>query len=146
MLARSAGLAGSRLAAAGIACRVDVRAGTFADVDADRIRQAVDNLVDNALRFAPGGSAIVLAAVADGAALDIEVRDAGPGFPDGFLPYAFERFRRPDTGRSRSDGGAGLGLALVQAIAAAHGGVATARNGPGGAVVALHLPGAVSPP
>ena len=147
LLARSAGLAGSRLATAGIACRIDIRAGTYADVDADRIRQAVDNLVDNALRFAPGGSAIVLAAVADGADLDIEVRDAGPGFPDGFLPYAFERFRRPDTGRSRSDGGAGLGLALVQAIAAAHGGVATARNGPGGgAVVALHLPGAVSPP
>ena len=55
VLARSAGLAGSRLAAAGIACRVDVRAGTYADVDADRIRQAVDNLVDNALRFAPAG-------------------------------------------------------------------------------------------
>ena len=54
LLARSAGLAGSRLAAAGIACRVDIRAGTYADVDADRIRQAVDNLVDNALRFAPG--------------------------------------------------------------------------------------------
>ena len=105
------------------------------------------NLVDNALRFAPGGSAIVLAAVADSADLDIEVRDAGPGLPDGFLPYAFERFRRPDTGRARSDGGAGLGLAIVQAIAMAHGGVATARNGPaGGAVVALHLPGTVSPP
>jgi two-component system, OmpR family, sensor kinase len=93
------------------------------------------------------GRRAVLAAVADGADLDIEARDAGPGFPDGFLPYAFERFRRPDTGRSRGDGGAGLGLALVQAIAMAHGGVATARNGPGGgAVVALHLPGAVSPP
>ena len=95
LLARSARLAGSRLAAAGIACRVDIRAGTYADVGADRIRQAVDNLVDNALRFAPGGSAIVLAAVADRADLDIEVRDAGPGLPDGFLPYAFERFRRP---------------------------------------------------
>ena len=54
VLAGSAGLAGSRLAAAGIACRVDIRAGTYADVDADRIRQAVDNLVDNALRFTPG--------------------------------------------------------------------------------------------
>jgi signal transduction histidine kinase len=147
VLARSAGLASSRLAAARIACRVEIRAGTYADVDADRIRQAVDDLVDNALRFAPGGSAIVLAAADDGADLHIEVRDAGPGFPDGFLPHAFERFRRPDTGRSRSDGGAGLGLAIVQAIAAAHGGVATARNGPGGgAVVAMHLPGAISPP
>ena len=122
LLARSAGLASSRLAAAGIACRVDIRAGICAYIDADRIRQAVDNLVDNALRFAPGGSAIVLAAVTDGADLDLKVRDSGPGFPDDFLPYAFERFRRPDTSRSRNDGGAGLGLALVQAIAAAHGG------------------------
>jgi signal transduction histidine kinase len=80
-----------------------------------------------------------------GTDLDIEVRDNGPGFPPGFLPHAFERFRRPDTGRSRDDGGAGLGLAIVQAIAAAHGGVATARNAPsGGAVVGLHLPHAAA--
>jgi two-component system OmpR family sensor kinase len=147
LLRRGAGLAGSRLTAAGVAVRVEVRPGTRADVDADRIRQAVDNLVDNALRFAPGGSVIVLAARAAGADLDIEVRDDGPGFPAGFLPHAFERFARPDSGRSRGDGGAGLGLAIVRAIAAAHGGVATARNKPdGGAVVTLRLPGAVDPP
>ena len=115
-------------------------------MDADRIRQAVDNLVGNALRFAPRGTVIVLAARAAGTDLDIEVRDEGPGFPAGFLPHAFERFARPDTGRSRGDGGAGLGLAIVRAIAAAHGGVATAANRPGGgAVVRLHLPGAVEP-
>ena len=81
LLASSAELAASRLAAAGVTCRVDAQPGTYADLDADRIRQAVDNLVDNALRFAPGGSVIVLAARADGADLDIEVRDDGPGFP-----------------------------------------------------------------
>jgi signal transduction histidine kinase len=146
MLESSAEHAASRLAAADVTCRVDARPGMYADVDADRIRQAVDNLVDNALRFAPGGSAIVLAARADGTELDIEVCDDGPGFPADFLPHAFERFRRPDSGRSRGDGGAGLGLAIVRAIAAAHGGAATAGNGPGGgAVVRLHLPGAVSP-
>jgi signal transduction histidine kinase len=143
LLGHSAELAGSRLTAAGLTCRVDVRPGTCADVDADRIRQAVDNLVDNALRFAPDGSVIVLAARAAGADLDIEVRDDGPGFPASFLPHAFERFARPDSGRSRGDGGAGLGLAIVRAIAAAHGGVATAGNKPGGgAVVRLRLPGA----
>ena len=147
LLARSAELAASRLAAAGVTCRVDAQPGTNADVDADRIRQAVDNLVDNALRFAPIGSVIVLAARADGADLDLEVRDDGPGFPAGFLPYAFERFRRPDSGRSRGDGGAGLGLAIVRAIVAAHGGVATASNRPdGGAVIRLHLPGAIGLP
>jgi hypothetical protein len=146
LLARSAGLAGSGLAAAGLSCRVDVPPGTCADVDPDRIRQAVDNLLGNALRFAPRGSVIVLAARAAGPDLDIEVSDDGPGFPAGFLPRAFERFARPDSGRSRDDGGAGLGLAIVRAIAAAHGGFATAGNKPGGgAVVRLHLPGAAGP-
>jgi len=77
--------------------------------------------------------------------LVIEVRDSGPGLPAEFLPHAFERFRRPDSGRSRSDGGAGLGLAIVQAIALAHGGRASVRNNPGGgAVVRLDLPAAAS--
>jgi signal transduction histidine kinase len=147
LLARSAGLAGSRLAAAGLSCRVDVPPGTCADVDPDRIRQAVDNLIGNALRFAPRGSVVVLAARATGRGLDIAVSDDGPGFPAGFLPHAFERFARPDSGRSRGDGGAGLGLAIVRAVAAAHGGVATAGNkAGGGAVVRLHVPGAVGPP
>ena len=143
LLARSAELAGPRLAEAGLTCRVDAPAELRARIDPDWISQAVDNLLGNALRFAPRGSVIVLAAQASGADLDIEVRDDGPGFPAEFLPHAFERFRRPDSGRSRDDGGAGLGLAIVQAVAAAHGGVAAARNKPGGgAVVTLHLPGA----
>ena len=147
LLAASAELAASRLAEAGVTCRIDARPGTYATLDADRTRQAVDNLVDNALRFAPGGSVIVLAARADGTDLDIEVRDDGPGFPASFLPHAFERFRRPDSGRSRDDGGAGLGLAIVRAIMTAHGGVATASNRPGGgAVVRLRLPGASGRP
>jgi signal transduction histidine kinase len=146
LLGRSAGLAGSRLAAAGVTGRVDVPPGTYADVDPDRIRRAVDNLVGNALRFAPRGSVIVLAARTARQDLEIEVSDDGPGFPPGFLPHAFERFARPDSGRSRGDGGTGLGLAIVRAIAAAHGGVATAANKPGGgAVVTLRLPGAAGP-
>jgi hypothetical protein len=141
LLARSAGTACSRLAAAGVTCHVDAPDGLLADVDSDRIRQVVDNLLDNALRFAPRGSVIVLAARADGPDLGIEVRDDGPGFPAGFLPHAFERFRRPDTGRSRDDGGTGLGLAIVRAIAVAHGGTASAASKPGGgAVVRVRLP------
>jgi len=131
------------LAAAQVTCRIDVPAGTRARVDPDRIRQAVDNLLANAARFSPAGSVIVIAAREDGPDLRIEVRDEGPGFPDAFLPHAFERFRRPDTARSRDDGGAGLGLAIAAAICAAHGGRATARNAPGGgAVVSLLLPDA----
>jgi hypothetical protein len=147
LLARSAGTACSRLAAAGVTCHVDAPDGLLADVDSDRIRQVVDNLLDNALRFAPRGSVIVLAARADGPDLGIEVRDDGPGFPAGFLPHAFERFRRPDTGRSRDDGGTGLGLAIVRAIAAAHGGTASAASKPGGgAVVRVRLPDVMDVP
>ena len=147
LLARSAGIAASRLAAAGVSCRIEAQDGMLAAVDGDRIRQAVDNLLDNALRFAPRGSAIVLSATADGCDLGIQVRDDGPGFAPGFLPHAFERFRRPDTSRSRDDGGAGLGLAIVRAIAAAHGGTATAANRPGsGAMVSLRFPGVIDLP
>lgn len=121
-------------------------AGLVADVDPDRIREAVDNLIDNALRFAPPGTAIVLTASAVGRDVVVGISDDGPGFPADYLPHAFERFRRPDSGRARADGGAGLGLAIVSAIARAHGGRAAAANRPdGGAVVTLELPGAVRP-
>jgi signal transduction histidine kinase len=127
-----------------VTCTVVAPAGLAALVDPGRIRQAVDNLVDNALRFAPAGTQVIISAWADGCDLVVEVSDSGPGFPAGFLPHAFERFRRPDSGRSRSGGGAGLGLAIVAAIAHAHGGEATARNEPGaGAAVTLRFPGAV---
>jgi signal transduction histidine kinase len=126
-----------------VTCRLDVPEGLTWDLDPDRIRQAVDNLLDNGLRFAPPGTNVVLAARIDGADLVLGVEDAGPGFPVDFLPHAFERFRRPDASRSRGDGGAGLGLAIVAAIAAAHGGSAAAANRPeGGASVVLRLPAA----
>ncbi len=107
----------------------------------------MDNLVDNALRFAPRGTQVVISAKIAGPALVIEVRDSGPGFPPDFLPHAFERFRRPGQDRARSAGGAGLGLAIVQAIALAHGGQAMASNqAEGGAAVRLELPRSPAPP
>jgi signal transduction histidine kinase len=113
-------------------------------IDPDRIRQAVDNLIDNALRYAPAGSHVTVTGRAECSSLVIEVADAGPGFPADYLPHAFERFRRPDGSRSTSEGGAGLGLAIVAAIAAAHGGSAQIRNQPhGGAIVSLEMPDAV---
>jgi two-component system, OmpR family, sensor kinase len=146
LLTSSAEQAAGRARQAGISYSVQASAGLVANVDPDRIREAVDNLVDNALRFAPAGTSIVLAARAMGDDLTVEVTDEGPGFPAEFLPHAFERFRRPDSGRARSDGGAGLGLAIVSAIAHAHRGRAQARNSPGGgAVVTLELPEAIDP-
>jgi two-component system OmpR family sensor kinase len=146
LLAGSAAQAERRAAEAGVSCDVRAPAGLVAYVDPDRLREAIDNLVDNALRFAPPGTAIALAASAVGRDLVVEISDDGPGFPADYLPHAFERFRRPDSGRARADGGAGLGLAIVSAIARAHGGRAAAANRPGGgAVVTLELPGAVRP-
>lgn len=141
LLAKSAEHAAGRASATGVSCQVQAPVGLIAEVDPDRIREAVDNLVDNALRFAPPGTAIMIAARAAGPNLVIEVCDSGPGFPDEFLPRAFERFARPDSPRARSEGGAGLGLAIVGAIAHAHGGRATARNRPGGgAAIAIEIP------
>ena len=143
LLAQSAEHAAARADAAGATCRVSVPAGLIAVVDSGRIRQAVDNLIDNALRFAPRGTEVDLCAAMAGQELVIEVRDRGPGFPPSFLPHAFERFARPDLGRARDAGGAGLGLSIVQAIAQAHGGraVAANRDGGGGAV-RLEIPSA----
>jgi hypothetical protein len=113
--------------------------------DATRLRQAVDNLIDNALRHAPPGSTVDVSgrpeAGRDPAGVVIEVRDHGPGFPADFLPHAFERFRRADVARSRAEGGAGLGLAIVDSIVRAHGGRVLAGNHPGGgARVRIELP------
>jgi two-component system OmpR family sensor kinase len=142
-------LAGAVTAAAGRAAAGDVRLdlevdqGLDAPIDADRLRQAADNLLDNALRMAPRGSAVRVRAERGDGLVAVVVSDAGPGFPADFLPHAFERFRRADPARAREHGGAGLGLAIVEAIARGHRGRAEAANLPdGGAEVRLLLPGA----
>ena len=113
--------------------------GVRASIDPVRVRQALDDLLDNAIRHSPaGGTVAVRASVADGA-LSLVVDDAGPGFPPGFVERAFEPFMQsPET----ADGdGAGLGLTIVRAIAKSHGGSATAQNRPeGGGRVTLVLP------
>jgi signal transduction histidine kinase len=110
--------------------------------DREKLRQALGNLVDNAIRQTPAGGRVTVRAAGQDGALRLEVRDSGPGFPEGFLPVAFEPFVRPDPGRSRPEGGAGLGLAIVRAVAEAHGGRAEASNPDGGgAAVVLVIPG-----
>jgi signal transduction histidine kinase len=97
-------------------------------IDGARVRQAIDNLLDNALRCTPAGGAVRLAAEANDKLVRIVVTDTGPGFTD-----------RPD--------GAGLGLAIVRAIAAGHGGtLTTANESGGGARVVLTLGGVAAPP
>jgi two-component system, OmpR family, sensor kinase len=113
---------------------VEVSAVDGETIVGDRLRleQALGNLVDNARRH--GAGTVRLDAEPREDRIALRVSDEGPGFPPGFLPHAFERFTRGDEARER--GGAGLGLAIVDAIARAHGGRAHAAN----ASVTIELP------
>ena len=136
-------IAGRTLTAAEARVEVELRVapGLRADLDVDRIRQAMDNLLANALRATPPGGLVVVEAASVDGGVCIAVRDSGPGFDATFLPRAFERFSRPDQARTDASGGSGLGLAIVQAVAEAHGGHATAANqAGGGAEVLVFLP------
>lgn len=115
---------------------IETTASGKAHVDRLRIEQALGNLIENALRH--GAGTIRLAAERHDGALELEVTDEGPGFPAQFVPNAFERFSRADG--SRSSGGAGLGLAIVAAVAIAHGGAARIAERDGGATVSLSIP------
>jgi two-component system OmpR family sensor kinase len=108
-----------------------------AQLDPLRIRQALGNLIDNALRYGAGD--IDLTARRHDGAVELDVSDQGVGFPEDLEPRAFERFARGD--RARARGGAGLGLSIVSAIAEAHRGTATIVEA-GGArtTVRLRLP------
>jgi heavy metal sensor kinase len=121
---------------------VHVRSGTgnvHARVDADRLRQAIENLVDNAIRHAGTGGAVEVTVKQNDGRLRISVTDSGPGFSDAILDRAFEPFARVD--EDGAGDGAGLGLTIVRAVAEAHGGSATARNlEGGGAEVSIEVP------
>jgi two-component system OmpR family sensor kinase len=99
-----------------------VRSADGLRVQADRLRvgQALGSLVDNGLRH--GAGEVELSASAADGWVELHVRDEGAGFPPGFAARAFERFARPDEGRSAA--GSGLGLSIVKAVAEAHGGSA----------------------
>ena len=120
---------------------VEATAGLESDVDPDRLRQALDNLLANAVRHSPDHALVTLTVTHRDGTATFAVADHGPGFPDDFLPHAFERFRRADSARARVDGGSGLGLSIVDTIARAHGGNARAANRPeGGALVEIEVP------
>jgi PAS domain S-box-containing protein len=110
--------------------------------DADRLQQAVWNLLNNAVKFTPSGGEIRLAAKEEAGSAVVTVQDTGQGIPAEFLPFVFEGFRQADDSSTRRHGGLGLGLAIVRHILELHGGAANvASAGEGfGATFTLRIP------
>jgi two-component system OmpR family sensor kinase len=108
-----------------------------------RLRQAVANLVRNALVHTPAGTPVEVALHAENGYADIDVIDHGPGVPPAQRERIFERFHRADPTRSRDQGGSGLGLSIATAVVGAHGGVISVTDTPGGGAtfrIALPMP------
>jgi two-component system, OmpR family, sensor kinase len=125
-----------------------VESGEFTDPelviegDEQTLRQVLTNLLTNARKYTPPGTKVVVR-VAPG---EWQVQDNGPGFPPELVPKAFERFSRGDTARTRNDeGGTGLGLSLVAAIVAAHGGLVSLHSEPRNTTFVLTFPLSAAP-
>ncbi|GHU66490.1 sensor histidine kinase [Clostridia bacterium] len=116
-------------------------ASAIVNIDKDRISGVITNLISNAVKYTPMGSEISVFIRDMSAAVLLIVEDNGPGIPDADLPLIFERFYRADKSRNRGTGGAGIGLAIVKSVVAAHGGTVNAENrSDGGARFTVTLP------
>jgi two-component system OmpR family sensor kinase len=114
--------------------------------DEARLRQVLDNLLENARVHTPEGTPAHVRVARDGSDIVISVRDEGPGLSPEEATKAFERFYRGDPGRSRATGGSGLGLSIAAAIVDAHGGTTTASSGEGsGATFEVRFPAGLDP-
>ncbi|MCF8528784.1 MAG: HAMP domain-containing histidine kinase [Aquiluna sp.] len=119
------------------------QAGTpvMVEMDGDRIKQVLTNLVANASRFAPSDSTVTVALEAEAELARIKVIDHGEGVPEMFKDKVFDRFYRADTSRNRETGGSGLGLAIAKSIVTAHNGTVFVERTPGGgATFVVELP------
>ena len=106
------------------------------DIDAVRVREVMTNLVSNAIRHAPPGTAVTIAAAVADAAVRVQVRDSGPGVPPADLPRMFDRFYK-----GSGSNGSGIGLTIARNLVTAHGGTIEATNDPaGGLAVTFTLP------
>jgi signal transduction histidine kinase len=122
---------------------IQIRIDPLADqvtADPDRIEQAIENLVANALRHTPPGGTIPLSAKqADGNAI-LSVADTGSGIAPEHLPHVFERFYKVDASRAAESTGSGLGLSITKAIVERHGGVIRVTSDPGRTTFTILLP------
>jgi signal transduction histidine kinase len=141
LVARAADLYREVAEQKGIAIETSVPGPVEADADAVRVGQALFNLVDNALKYTPEGGRVTIAAERGAGSVALVVSDTGPGVPPAERDAVWRRLYRGDSSRSKR--GFGLGLALVRAVAEAHGGSASVGDAPGGgARFRLRLPSA----
>ncbi|MEV6534304.1 HAMP domain-containing sensor histidine kinase [Streptomyces sp. NPDC051639] len=132
--------------AAGIALRTTVDGTPWFDADPVRMRQALGNLVSNAVRHTPQGGTVTLSARRVDGEVVLDVTDTGSGIAPEDLPSVFDRFWRAEKSRSRRTGGSGLGLSIVRQLVVAHGGTVTVTSEVGaGSVFTLRLPGGDPP-
>jgi len=120
---------------------LDVDGSLLLRGDAEELVLALRNLLGNAIKHAPEGTAVSISAHGDGPAVRVLVRDLGPGFPAHEAPRLFEKYYRAAAERERGLAGSGLGLFIVTSVARRHGGTASARPLPdGGAEFELAIP------
>jgi two-component system sensor histidine kinase CpxA len=108
--------------------------------DYELLRRALENVVRNAIRYAPQGTKVEVSVETAGAAATIRVRDYGPGVPEDALPKLFHPFFRVDSARDSASGGTGLGLAIAQRAVAVHSGSIRAQNVSPGLQVTISIP------
>ncbi len=124
----------------GVTVRLGAEDQAIVEGDADRLRQLLLNLTDNAIKYTPAGGEVTLTLHRDDGWVAVSVEDTGVGIAAEDLPHIFERFYRADRSRTRP-GGSGLGLSIAHWIAQAHGGELTVASEPGrGSTFTLHLP------
>ncbi|MGD8458305.1 MAG: ATP-binding protein [Anaerolineales bacterium] len=111
------------------------------NIDARRINQVLNNLLQNALQHTPEGGKIYLTLDCQESSVEMSLRDTGPGIPQDELPYIFNRFYRGKQSRIQNQSGSGIGLTIARRLVEAHGGTLTAENHhKGGAIFKVNLP------
>ncbi|MEV0071196.1 HAMP domain-containing sensor histidine kinase [Amycolatopsis sp. NPDC050768] len=147
LLTQLAAAHAARADAAGVQLVVRSMADPAVTADPVRLRQAIDNLVSNAVRHTPRGGSVTVSATRADSDVVFSVADTGVGIAADDLPHVFDRFWRADKARTRgASGGSGLGLAIVRNLAAAHGGTVSVRSTLGeGSTFTLRFPAAGPP-
>jgi two-component system OmpR family sensor kinase len=131
----------ARIVAVGRPIKLDAAEPVIVDADAGRLRQIIDNLIGNAIQHTLPETPVAVTVASEAGRGRLTVADRGPGLTQEQASHVFERFYRTDDARTRTRGGAGLGLAIAASLTAAHGGELTADTRPGeGAAFQLSLP------